>query len=197
MSPMSRPETSAPTGASSGVTVTAMRVSGDGSVRIVGMAHLPTQAAVPLSPRRHCPRKQATQYSQTRDQAPQCGRMPVVTGSSACADDDRFSESAGMTKPTIAFLSLILAICTSASSRAQDSVASFYKGKTVTIIAASSPGGGYDLYARLIARVLGRHIPGNPTVTVANMPGAASNVAAAHIYNLAPKDGTVIGALFM
>jgi tripartite-type tricarboxylate transporter receptor subunit TctC len=80
---------------------------------------------------------------------------------------------------------------------AQDSVAQFYKGKTVTIIAASSPGGGYDLYARLIAHVLGRHLPGNPTVVVANMPGAASNVAAAHVYSVAPKDGTVIGALFM
>jgi len=79
----------------------------------------------------------------------------------------------------------------------QESVAQFYKGRTVTIVAASSPGGGYDLYARLIARVLGRHIPGNPGVVVANMPGAASNLAAAHVYNVAPRDGTVIGALFM
>jgi tripartite-type tricarboxylate transporter receptor subunit TctC len=80
---------------------------------------------------------------------------------------------------------------------AQDSVAQFYKGRTITIVAASSPGGGYDLYARLIARVLGRHIPGNPSVVVTNMPGAASNVAAAHVYSVAPRDGTVIGALFM
>jgi tripartite-type tricarboxylate transporter receptor subunit TctC len=80
---------------------------------------------------------------------------------------------------------------------AQDSVAQFYKGKTVTIIVASSPGGGYDLYGRLLARHIGKHIPGNPNVIVTNMPGAASNVAAAHIYNVAPKDGTVMGALFM
>jgi tripartite-type tricarboxylate transporter receptor subunit TctC len=80
---------------------------------------------------------------------------------------------------------------------AQDTVAPFYRGKTVTIMVGSSPGGGYDLYARLIARHMGRHIPGNPTIVVSNMPGAASNVLAAHIYNVAPKDGTVIGAIFM
>jgi tripartite-type tricarboxylate transporter receptor subunit TctC len=73
----------------------------------------------------------------------------------------------------------------------------FYKGKIVTIMVGSSPGGGYDLYARLVARHMGKHIPGNPTLVVGNMPGAASNVLAAHIYNVAPKDGTVIGAIFM
>ena len=76
-------------------------------------------------------------------------------------------------------------------------VAPFYKGKTITIVVGSSPGGGYDLYGRMIARHIGKHIPGNPSVVVNNMPGAASNVAAAYIYNVAPKDGTVIGALFM
>ena len=73
----------------------------------------------------------------------------------------------------------------------------FYRGKTVTVIAASSPGGGYDLYARLIARHMGKHLPGNPQFVVQNMPGAASNVAAAYVYNVAPKDGTVIGGIFM
>src|SRR3954470_11281155 len=80
---------------------------------------------------------------------------------------------------------------------AQDAVAPFYKGKTITIVVGSSPGGGYDLYGRMIARHIGKHIAGNPNVVVSNMPGAASNVAAAYIYNVAPKDGTVIGALFM
>lgn len=80
---------------------------------------------------------------------------------------------------------------------AQDAVSQFYKGKTVTIVVGSSPGGGYDLYGRLLARVLGKHIPGNPSVIVTNMPGAASNVAAAYIYNVAPKDGAYIGAIFM
>ena len=83
------------------------------------------------------------------------------------------------------------------TAAAEEPAASFYKGKTVTIMVGSSPGGGYDLYARLIGRHLGRHIPGNPSIVVGNMPGAASNVLAAHIYNVAPKDGTVIGAIFM
>ena len=83
------------------------------------------------------------------------------------------------------------------SAQAQEAIAGFYKGKTVTIVVGSSPGGGYDLYGRLIARFMGRHIPGNPTVIVQNMPGAASNVAAGYVYNIAPKDGTVIGAIFM
>ena len=85
---------------------------------------------------------------------------------------------------------------TGATASAQD-VASFYRGRTVTLIVGSSPGGGYDLYGRLVARFLGRHIPGNPSLVVQNMPGAGSNVAAAYIYNVAPKDGSVIGAIFM
>ncbi|MFL5042884.1 MAG: Bug family tripartite tricarboxylate transporter substrate binding protein [Xanthobacteraceae bacterium] len=90
-----------------------------------------------------------------------------------------------------------LLVLGSPPAAAQEAVAQFYKGRTVTIMVGSSAGGGYDLYARLIARHLGKHIPGNPTIVVGNMPGAASNVLAAHIYNVAPKDGTVIGAIFM
>ena len=85
----------------------------------------------------------------------------------------------------------------SGAARAQDSVAGFYKGRTLTIVVGSSPGGGYDLYSRLLGRFLGRHVPGNPNVLIQNMPGAASNVAAAYVYNVAPKDGTVMGAIFM
>src|SRR5437762_800592 len=59
----------------------------------------------------------------------------------------------------------------------------------------SSAGGGYDIYARLLSRHMPKHIPGNPGMTVSNMTGAGSNAAAAHVYNIAPKDGTVIGAL--
>jgi tripartite-type tricarboxylate transporter receptor subunit TctC len=91
---------------------------------------------------------------------------------------------------------IILTLATG-GGMAQDSVAQFYKGKTITIIVGSSPGGGYDLYGRLLARHIGKHLPGNPSVVVSNMPGAASNIAASYIYNVAPKDGTVIGALFM
>lgn len=72
-------------------------------------------------------------------------------------------------------------------------VADFYRGKSVRIIVGFSAGGGYDAYSRVIGRHLHKHIPGNPTVIVDNMTGAGSIIAANHIYNAAPKDGTVIG----
>ena len=76
-----------------------------------------------------------------------------------------------------------------------ESVAEFYKGKTVSLIVSSSPGGGYDTLTRTIAKHLGKHIPGNPGVVVRNMPGAGGIVATNHLYNVAAKDGTVIGGV--
>jgi tripartite-type tricarboxylate transporter receptor subunit TctC len=76
-------------------------------------------------------------------------------------------------------------------ARAAD-VASFYKGRTVTIDIGYSAGGGYDIYARVLARHLGDHIPGNPTVIPQNMPGAGSLKVVNYLYNIAPKDGTVL-----
>jgi tripartite-type tricarboxylate transporter receptor subunit TctC len=70
------------------------------------------------------------------------------------------------------------------------------KGKTLTVYIAFGHGGGYDQYARLFARHVGRHIPGNPTVVPANMPGANGIVAANYLYNTAAKDGTAIGFLY-
>ena len=72
---------------------------------------------------------------------------------------------------------------------------SFYAGKQITFICGSGVGGGYDLLTRLTARHLGRLIPGHPTVIVQNMPAAGSLAAANHIYNTAPKDGTVIALI--
>jgi tripartite-type tricarboxylate transporter receptor subunit TctC len=92
------------------------------------------------------------------------------------------------------WLGFIAALSTT-SAHAQDPVAAFYKGKQVNLIVGSSAGGGYDTYARLLGRHLGKYIPGNPVIVPSNMPGAASNIAAAYIYNVAPKDGTVIGAV--
>src|SRR6187397_2721837 len=74
---------------------------------------------------------------------------------------------------------------------AQD-VASFYRGKTVRVVVGFSPGGGYDVYARALARHLGRHIPGNPMVVVQNMPGAASLKSVQYLTAGAPADGTLI-----
>ncbi len=75
------------------------------------------------------------------------------------------------------------------------SPADFYKGKTIELFVGYSAGGGYDVYARMIARYMGKHIPGNPTIVVKNMPGAGSLAAANHIYNAAPKDGTAFGTI--
>jgi tripartite-type tricarboxylate transporter receptor subunit TctC len=72
-------------------------------------------------------------------------------------------------------------------------VAEFYRGKTVRILVGFTAGGGFDVYSRVIARHLGKHIPGSPTVIVENVPGAASIIAANHVYNTSPRDGTVIG----
>lgn len=87
--------------------------------------------------------------------------------------------------------SLVL-LATSAAARA-DSVEDFYKGKTINVIIGYSVGGGYDLYGRLVARHLGKHIPGHPTLVAQNMTGAGSLRAALYLYSVAPKDGTVIG----
>ena len=79
---------------------------------------------------------------------------------------------------------------------AQDATESLFKGKQISIVVGSSPGGGYDTYARLLARHFGNAIPGNPVIVVQNMSGAGSNRAAGYIYSVAPKDGTSIGAIF-
>ena len=81
------------------------------------------------------------------------------------------------------------------AARAAQTPAEFYKGKTVDMMIGYSVGGGYDVYARLIARHMGKHIPGNPTVTPKNMEGAGSLRLANWLYNVAPKDGTVFGTI--
>ena len=78
---------------------------------------------------------------------------------------------------------------------AADDVADFYKGKTVRLVIGYGTGGGYDVYAKMLARYLGNHIPGKPTVIAQNMPGAGSRNAGNWLYNVAPKDGTVLGVL--
>jgi tripartite-type tricarboxylate transporter receptor subunit TctC len=87
---------------------------------------------------------------------------------------------------------LIIAMLAGPQAHA-DPVADFYKGKQLNLIVGFGPGGGYDIYARMLARNLGRFIPGNPTVVVQNMPGAGSLRAANYLYNISPKDGTAIG----
>jgi len=74
-----------------------------------------------------------------------------------------------------------------------DDVTDFYRGRTLTVLISYSAGGGYDLYARLLARFLGKHLPGNPTVVPENMPGAGGLRASNFLYSAAPKDGSIIG----
>lgn len=81
----------------------------------------------------------------------------------------------------------------SASAMQANEAASFYSGRNLNLIAGFNVGGGADLYARLIARHLGSHIAGHPTVIVHNMPGAGSMAAANHIFNVSPRDGSEIG----
>jgi tripartite-type tricarboxylate transporter receptor subunit TctC len=70
-----------------------------------------------------------------------------------------------------------------------------FKGKIFEVVVGYDTGGGYDIYARALARHIGKHLPGNPTVIVKNMPGAQTRTAANYLYNIAPKDGTVIGTI--
>ncbi len=80
------------------------------------------------------------------------------------------------------------------SAFAQKEVEDFYRGRSMSLIIGSGAGGGYDFYGRLVARHLASHLPGRPTITPSNMPGAGGNTAVAHVSALAAKDGTVIAA---
>jgi tripartite-type tricarboxylate transporter receptor subunit TctC len=90
---------------------------------------------------------------------------------------------------------LALLLCLGATSaRAQsDAVADFYRGKTITLTVASGAGGGYDFFARALAKHMGRHIPGSPALIVQNMPGAGGARMVNTLYNVAPQDGTALG----
>lgn len=93
-----------------------------------------------------------------------------------------------------AVLAIAAGLASGEGTRA-DAISDFYGGRTVNIIVGFGPGGGYDQYARTLARFLGKHIPGEPAVVVQNMDGAGSVRAANHVYAVAPKDGTVIAAV--
>lgn len=99
-----------------------------------------------------------------------------------------------MKRASIALLGLLL--CFAAPAFGQQSVADFYKGNTVRIVVGVPVGSGYDLNARLLARHIGTHIPGNPTIVVQNQPGAGSMTMTNQLYANGPFDGTVIGVPF-
>ena len=93
---------------------------------------------------------------------------------------------------SIAMAGTMLGLCATAHA---DSVSDFYKGKSVDLYVGYSVGGGYDVYGRLLARYLGKYIPGNPTVVPRNMEGAGSIRLTNWLYNVAPKDGTAIATV--
>ncbi|HEU4637355.1 MAG TPA: hypothetical protein VFS84_00760, partial [Candidatus Binatia bacterium] len=88
---------------------------------------------------------------------------------------------------TWSLLLLSLAFCSTAA--AED----FYSGKTIRLIVATTPGGGFDAYSRMLSRHMGKHIPGNPTFVVENMPGAAFMIGTNYLYKQAKPDGLTLG----
>ena len=130
-----------------------------------------------------------------------CGLGPTTRWTSArrsCAESIRSRVTFRLPLFTLAVLIFIGATQSSRVNAAafdEATVASFYRGKVVRIFVGFPPGGGADVYTRVIARHLGRFIPGNPTLAVTNMPGAGSMIAGNHIFNSAAKDGTEIGML--
>ncbi len=89
----------------------------------------------------------------------------------------------------------LLAIASATLAPVPAAAADYYAGKTIELVVGGDAGGGYDIYARAVARHLAGHIPGNPTIVVKNMPGAGSTRAGIYISSVAPKDGTSIGAM--
>ena len=90
------------------------------------------------------------------------------------------------------FVFLALIVATYSERSQADEVADFYKSNPISLIVGSPPGGGYDVYSRVLARHMGRHVPGAPAIVVKNMPGVGGARAANAVYNLAPKDGATI-----
>jgi tripartite-type tricarboxylate transporter receptor subunit TctC len=96
---------------------------------------------------------------------------------------------------TTGLIASILVAFSCINAASADTAEQFYHGKTITIEIGYAPGGGYDVYARELAKFYSRHLPGQPTVTTQNVPGAGSLKLANSIYSVAPRDGTVIGLI--
>jgi tripartite-type tricarboxylate transporter receptor subunit TctC len=94
-----------------------------------------------------------------------------------------------------AFSATLLTAAAAATAASAQAPAEPFAGKTANVIIGFGPGGGYDMWGRVLARHIGKHLPGRPSVVPQNMPGAGSYVAASYLYNVAPKDGTVIAII--
>jgi tripartite-type tricarboxylate transporter receptor subunit TctC len=100
----------------------------------------------------------------------------------------------GTMRFTLHTLVVAVVACSNPSVLAQHDVGAFFHGKQMRIVVGSAAGGGYDLFARIVARHMARHIPGNPAIVVQNLPAAGGIVMANQLFGVGPKDGTVIGA---
>ena len=115
------------------------------------------------------------------------GHFGSVISRSLTSDDARSIRN--VIAAMLAFCAAVLPL----SAPAQQPVETFYKDKTIDLYIGYSAGGGYDAYARLVARHMGDHIPGAPRIVPQNMPGAGSRIAASYVYSVAPHDGTALG----
>src|SRR5262244_1729199 len=116
--------------------------------------------------------------------------MPPCCSCSHCHEDDSSRMRHGRRIGAGAALALLAAAPAYSPAAADEP---FYKGKTISLIIGSNASGGYDTYGRLLAHHLGKHIPGHPNFVVQNMPGAGGLRSANHLYNVAAKDGAVMG----
>src|SRR5579862_8841590 len=91
-----------------------------------------------------------------------------------------------------ALLLLALVLCPAVAAAEDED---FYRGKTMSLIIPIGTGGAYDAYGRLVARYIGKRLPGNPTIVPRNMPGAGGGIASNYLYNLAPQDGTTLAII--
>ena len=134
--------------------------------------------------------EEATPTAKTRGGGPLAYPSPQagegVAGARRCRNRSEYLVARG----GLAALAAALALGFLTPSAHAQSVENFYRGRTVTIVVGFGVGGGYDIHGRVLARHLGKHIPGNPTVIAQNMVGAGSLRAANFLYSAAPKDGT-------
>jgi tripartite-type tricarboxylate transporter receptor subunit TctC len=97
-------------------------------------------------------------------------------------------------KRALALIAIAGCLAVATSAVAQDAVEAFYRGKTIRLLIGANVGGGYDAYARLVGRHIGKYIPGHPAIVPSNMNGADGNTVLNYVYAIAPRDGTVVAA---
>src|SRR5262245_59505209 len=186
---------------SAATRATVVDCSRSGSINVIPMIHrfLYTRAGAAMQ-RSSTPGEHVC--SPSRSQGPQQAFHRLRRGAAGPLSPPRWGLSClptGNSEDVMARLVLtlftVLPLAALVAPAEAQSVADFYRGKTITMAVGTSPGGDYDLRMRMLGRYLGKYIPGNPTVVATNMPGAGQMLVANWLANVAPKDGTAIVAL--